>query len=346
MDERGLGHNAAIQASLELLGEGELPQARDVLFREVATSEVAAAWGLLSVLATDQAEAERCLEQVSRLLFLDHRGSEAPEGGSSAAGSKAGHRLDALVGRSARPSAAGQPPARAIPYAARAPAPERRPAQAAPGMARPSGGRLVSRRRVVADGSLTTPSRGLTIATMLMRLPRLAGAALSGLLVLAMVGVIALLLAPRLVGAHLLVVQSQSMEPLVPMGALVVSLPMPPSEIAVGDVVTYKSHEPSGGNDYVTHRVVERIGSETDLRFVTKGDASEAEDLDPVPPAAIVGRAALIVPLVGFLIVGIRTPPGFLTLIGVPALMLLVGEVREIVSMLRARARRMKGVVT
>ncbi len=346
MDERRLTSNTAIHTSLELLGEGELPLACDILSKEVAASGIAAAWGLLSVLATDQAEAERCLEQVSRILFVDHREPGTKEPASGMAASEAERRVEHVVETPTYPASEPDPSAQAMLHVSQGLPDEGSLSSETPESAKPAAGGPGAPNPSAAVRSVVSDARRSTSAAILKRFVRLSGAALSGMLVLVMVGVIALLLSPRLVGAHLLVVQSQSMEPVVPMGALVVSLPVSTSEIAVGDVVTYESRDPGGGSGFVTHRVIERTGSGIDLRFVTKGDASEAADLDPVSPGAIVGRATLIIPLIGFLVVGIRTPLGFMVLIGLPALVLLLGELREIVSILRTQARSTKGAAT
>jgi len=55
------------------------------------------------------------------------------------------------------------------------------------------------------------------------RLVRAFRGVLDGLMMLVIVGALVLLLAPRLLGVNLLVVLSQSMEPAIPMGSIVVS---------------------------------------------------------------------------------------------------------------------------
>lgn len=348
MNEFGRDSTPPVQASLELLGEGALPQALEVLSTHVATGEEtdAAAWGLLSVLATDQAEADKCLEQVSRLLLVGHRQTEALQVEVTAARSKGDTRLeDAAKMQPAHPAVSPESLAEdrssAHPESGRMRQDEGAAYIAAELSLRDPAFRIRHRQ----EDSFRTRNTHSTSSGIVNRLVRLAGAALSAVLVLAMLSVIALLVAPRVVGAHLLVVQSQSMEPVVPMGALAVSLPVSPSEIAVGDVITYQSLDLGGESGFVTHRVVERLGDGVGLRFVTKGDASEAADLDPVPPSAIVGRAALVIPLIGFLVVGMRTPLGFLVIIGIPALALLIGELREIVSILRSQHRNRRAAV-
>jgi len=159
---------------------------------------------------------------------------------------------------------------------------------------------------------------------------------ITGALSVILVASIVLLLAPRLLGSNLLVVQSQSMEPAVSMGAVVVSRPLPASEIVAGDVITFKSTEGLGRLELVTHRVVEVDGEGLGIRFRTQGDAVDEPDRDLVPGSNVVGKVWFAVPLVGFLLAFIRTPLGFALIVGIPALFVIAGEVVTLVEALRS----------
>jgi signal peptidase len=174
------------------------------------------------------------------------------------------------------------------------------------------------------------------------RKPRKLTKALRGvfdaLLIMIITGALVLLLAPRLMGANLLVVVSQSMEPAVPMGSIVVSHPKAvPDEMGIGDVITFSVADLGGEAVFVTHRVVEVIGNGADVRYRTQGDSVNAPDLELVAPDQILGRMWFSLPLVGYLVAFIRTPLGYLTLVGLPALLFIIHEWWEI---LRPRRER------
>ena len=78
------------------------------------------------------------------------------------------------------------------------------------------------------------------------------------------------------------------------------------SSYAPDDIVTYKS-----GGSLVTHRIVE----ETEEGFITKGDANNTPDREPVPMENIVGKVALTIPKIGLLANFLRTPLGMLCLV-------------------------------
>lgn len=106
--------------------------------------------------------------------------------------------------------------------------------------------------------------------------------------------VVALLLAaPGLLGWKQMSVLTGSMEPEIPVGSMVYVEPVEPESLAEGDVVTFVQAD----GDTVTHRVVKNRTVEGTL--VTKGDANEEEDMDPVPYERVVGKVGLTLPNAG-----------------------------------------------
>lgn len=98
---------------------------------------------------------------------------------------------------------------------------------------------------------------------------------------------------------------------------------------APGDVITFKS-----GSSVVTHRIVK----ETQDGFVTKGDANNTTDLEPVLPEQIIGRVVLVVPQVGQLIAALRTPLGMICLVLIGYILIAFPTLAE-----RVRAKKTGG---
>lgn len=133
-------------------------------------------------------------------------------------------------------------------------------------------------------------------------------------------------LVPQLVGAdRSFVVRSDSMSPAIDAGSVVVVSEADPASISTGDVITY---EGSSGAP-VTHRVVE-IHEDDGRQFTTKGDANENPDSQPIPGTALLGRVSFHVPLIGYVIAFAGTDLGLIALVVIPAALLLVLEVRDI----------------
>lgn len=103
---------------------------------------------------------------------------------------------------------------------------------------------------------------------------------------------------PLATGSTPLAVLTGSMRPGYPPGTLVVIRPVDPSQIQVGDVVTYQLE--SGRPGVATHRVVE-VGYRADgeVQLVTQGDANNAPDPEPVREVQLVGRLWYAVPYLG-----------------------------------------------
>jgi signal peptidase len=129
---------------------------------------------------------------------------------------------------------------------------------------------------------------------------------------------VALLISVRLLGIQVYSVISGSMEPEYPVGSLIYVKKADPSDISVGDVITFVL--PS--NTPATHRVV-RI-DEQNRCFYTKGDANEAEDGSPVDFRNLIGTPVFKIPYLGYLIYSVQHPPGLYIFISAGAVLLLI----------------------
>lgn len=136
-----------------------------------------------------------------------------------------------------------------------------------------------------------------------------------------------LFIAPRF-GWHLDIVRGGSMEPTIKVGSLIVIRPVQPQDVEIDDVITYRGSTDSA--TVTTHRVIGVKGSDKSLTFLTKGDANEDPDAYTVAPENVLGRVLLNVPYVGYAMAYIRTPLGMGLLIGIPVLIIIVMELRNI----------------
>lgn len=107
-----------------------------------------------------------------------------------------------------------------------------------------------------------------------------------------------LIVIPKVGGGIPLTVLTQSMEPGLPPGTLIVVGPVEPADIKIGDVITYQIR--SGEPAVITHRV---IGFSTDAKgertFILQGDNNDAAD-DPVIDEQIQARLWYSVPYLGW----------------------------------------------
>lgn len=107
--------------------------------------------------------------------------------------------------------------------------------------------------------------------------PALAIRALRGLpIALAAAIFVALVAGPALWEYRLLTVLSGSMEPRIPTGAMIVSQPIAPEDLRVGDIITFISPGPE--QIVLTHRVIEIVEAGAEPLVRTRGDANSADD--------------------------------------------------------------------
>ncbi len=116
------------------------------------------------------------------------------------------------------------------------------------------------------------------------------------------VGLLVCATAPVALGWRSGVIVSGSMHPVLLVGDIAVSAPMPATELAPGQVISVD--DPVRSGQTLVHRLVE-IDAQRGL--VTKGDANESADSTPVPLTRTVGIARLRVPYVGRVMIWARS---------------------------------------
>lgn len=105
-------------------------------------------------------------------------------------------------------------------------------------------------------------------------------------------------------GFSLAVIASGSMEPALGVDDLIVTHAQ--DSYRAGDIITFDS-----GTSLTTHRIV----AITPEGYITRGDANNAADPDPVPPEKVVGRVVAVLPVAGRVLAALRTPLGMTVLL-------------------------------
>lgn len=120
-------------------------------------------------------------------------------------------------------------------------------------------------------------------------------------------------------GWQLFAVQSGSMEPAIKTGSLVVVHPA--ADYQVGEVITFKNAPTP-----TTHR----IQNISEGIYMTKGDANDAPDSEPVRQEQILGKVAFLAPYLGYPVTLAKSKEGFLMLIVIPATLIIYSEILNI----------------
>lgn len=120
-----------------------------------------------------------------------------------------------------------------------------------------------------------------------------------------------------------MIVLTDSMYPEIHSGDLIIGKTTEAESIKTGDVIAY--FDPQGSGDtVVVHRVTEVKNENGELSFITKGDANNTEDAEPVPAENLVCIYDFRISGAGNIAMFMQTTPGLIICVVCP-LVLLVG---------------------
>lgn len=143
-----------------------------------------------------------------------------------------------------------------------------------------------------------------------------------------------------------LTVMSGSMEPAIKTGSLIFT--QPANSYGVGDIITFRPENTTSNKKTTTHRIVDIKTESSGKSFVTKGDANESNDGPSVKRSQILGKYLFKIPYLGYLLAFIKTLPGLVIVIIIPATLIIYEEFKKIthetknIVKLRAEKRRSK----
>lgn len=130
-----------------------------------------------------------------------------------------------------------------------------------------------------------------------------------------------------------LIVQSGSMEPAIKVGSLVVSKPV--GQYQVGDIITFNSNQ-----TLITHRLHHIELKVAGPLYTTKGDANNGPDKNKVSAKQVVGKVFFELPYIGYAVDAAKSPLGFLSIIVVPAAVIIYDEARKIWQVAKSLRRK------
>lgn len=136
---------------------------------------------------------------------------------------------------------------------------------------------------------------------------------------------------PSIAGYSFMRTLTGSMEPTIPVHSLVVVQQTDPSELAVGDIITFKSTNEALEGSLNTHRITQIDDANGQLSFHTKGDANAIEDTELVASGNIVGRVVFVSAWIGVAASLLSNPLLFFPLIVLPLAVLLAIEISKMV---------------
>ncbi len=141
----------------------------------------------------------------------------------------------------------------------------------------------------------------------------------------------AAIIVPKAMGWTGMVVLSGSMEPTLPVGGLAFMQPLDAGDsvdaIEPGDIITFRVE---GLNAYISHRVVEVNTDSNGVSFVTKGDANDTPDSEPIVADRVVGVVRYHVPYLGRVVEKLQDRRTYYLFVGIPAGLLILTELLSV----------------
>ncbi len=147
---------------------------------------------------------------------------------------------------------------------------------------------------------------------------------------------------PSALGYERYVITGGSMSGSIEKGAVVFTRNVPEADLAVGDVITYLPPSDSGVTTLVTHRIHDiKTGADGRPSYRTQGDANP----DPDPwrfalDSEVQPVVQFHVPLAGHVLIALADRDIRMLVIGIPAGLVALGALTELVSVLRGTQRR------
>ncbi len=139
---------------------------------------------------------------------------------------------------------------------------------------------------------------------------------------------------PELAGRRLYIVLGSSMEPTVTPGSLLVVKAVDPVDLKREDVITFI--DPADPERVISHRIVQLDG----LSFITRGDANNVNDPEPVPAENILGKVEYSIPYAGHILNFAQTTTGLITMVLVPSLVIVLNEFLNLLRYATAREKK------
>ena len=131
---------------------------------------------------------------------------------------------------------------------------------------------------------------------------------------------------------------SGSMEPKLRVGSLIFDKPS--GDYQVNDIITFRPKNIKGNQNTTTHRIVEITEKDGVREYKTKGDANNSTDQQTVINDQIIGKVFFSIPWLGYIVGYIRTLPGLILLVIVPATIIILEESRKIIKEIKKIRRK------
>ena len=110
-----------------------------------------------------------------------------------------------------------------------------------------------------------------------------------------------------------------------------------PTDIKVGDVITFKSTSSMTYNMTITHRVKDVQIVNGEYQYITKGDNNAIADLSPAKYSNVIGKATIKIPQLGRVQFFVASKFGWLMVVVLPAFYIIFKDVLKLIKLSRVK---------
>jgi signal peptidase len=137
----------------------------------------------------------------------------------------------------------------------------------------------------------------------------------------------------QIAGIRSFIVNSGSMEPTIPTGALVVTKHVDPALLKSGDVITF-IQSINNQQKFITHRIAHITSRNTKVMLNTKGDNNGLSDNWQVASDAVIGKVTISLPYIGSFLLFAQSKLGMMLFVFIPAMFILKVQINKLKSIL------------
>lgn len=151
---------------------------------------------------------------------------------------------------------------------------------------------------------------------------------ISYIIIILVVAFAMMMVGVKLFGIQIYTVLSGSMEPEYKVGSLIYVVDTDVNALKENDVITFRITE----NVIATHRIVEVVNDNDNIKFRTQGDANDFKDEGLVDVENIVGKPVLSIPYLGYVANFMQTVSGKMITIGIGLLLIIIVVVIDMIT--------------
>lgn len=111
-----------------------------------------------------------------------------------------------------------------------------------------------------------------------------------------------------------------------------------PTDIKVGDIITFKSTSAFSYGMTITHRVKDIQIVNGEYEYITKGDYNPIADMAPAKYANIIGIARIKLPQLGRIQLFVASKYGWLLVVVIPALYIIISDVIKVIKLSKIKS--------